>query len=182
MVNFSQTRVQMQQGAALISSLLILLVLTLLALSGMQGSLLQDKMASAAREAQIALEAAEFAVREAEELLEDNTVTLGNFGSDNGLYGRTQAPDPMLDATWSSTGTASLAAAGYPGTLAEPPRYFIEYIGQTSSEESPGDIQITNYDDQTGGSKPLGFRIVAWSSGRSGQTRRIVEAFYGTAK
>ncbi len=175
-------RIRAQQGAVLITSLLILLVLTLLALSAMQGSLLQDKMASAAREGHIALEAAEYALREAEEVLEDNTVTLGNFGSDNGLYGRTLAPDPMLDATWDNSGTASLAATGFPGTLVESPRYLIEYIGQTSSEESPGDLQVTNYDDQTGGSKPLGFRIVGWSSGRNGQTRRIVESFYGTAK
>lgn len=171
-----------QRGAVLITSLMILLVLTLLALSGMQGSLLQDKMTSAVREGQISLESAEFALREAEKVLEDNTVTLGNFGTDNGLYTRADAPDPLDSATWDSSGTASLEATGFPGTLAENPRFFIEYIGDTSSSESPGDAQITNYDDSTGGSKPLGFRIVAWSSGRNGETRRIIESYYGTAK
>lgn len=173
---------RIQKGAALLTSLLILLVLTLLALSGMQGSLLQEKMTSAVREGQISLEAAEYAVREAEELLELNTVTLGNFGSDNGLYTRAGAPNPLADSTWNSSGTASLEATGFPLTLAENPRFFIEYIGETSSAESPGDLQITNYDDHTGGSKPLGFRIVAWSSGRNGETRRVIESYYGTAK
>lgn len=171
-----------QNGAVLITSLLILLILTLLALSGMQGSLLQDKMTSAVRESQIALEASEYAVREAEEYLEDQTVTLGDFGTEDGLYTRATAPDPMLDSTWDSSGSASREATGYPGTVAENPRYFIEYIGQTSTQEAPGDLQIQNYDDHTGGSKPLGFRIVAWSSGRNGETRRIVESYYGTAK
>lgn len=174
--------VRRQKGAALLTSLLILLVLTLLAISGMQGAQLQEKMTSAVREGQTALEAAEYAVREAEEYLEQNTVTLGNFGTSGGLYTRANAPDPMDDTTWSSADTKSVAATGFPGTLAENPRYFVEYIGITSSAEAPGDLQITNYDDFTGGSKPLGFRIVGWSSGRSGETRRMVESYYGTAK
>ncbi|TBW50992.1 hypothetical protein EZI54_17545 [Marinobacter halodurans] len=171
-----------QRGAVLLTSLLILLVLTLLALSGMQGALLQDKMTSAVREGQISLESAEYALREAELFLEDKTVTLGSFGTDNGLYTRGNAPDPLDDSTWDSSGSASIAATGFPETLAENPRYFIEYIGQTSTKEAPGDIQITNYDDNTGGSKPLGFKIVAWSSGRNGETRRVIESYYGTAK
>ena len=171
-----------QNGAVLLTSLLILLVLTLLALSGMQGAQLQERMTSAVREGQVALEAAEFAVREGEQYLEDQTVTLGNFGTSGGLYTRSDAPNPMDDTTWDSNASNSIAASGFPGDLAENPRFFIEYIGITSSQESPGDLQITNYDDFTGGSKPLGFRIVGWSSGRSGETRRIVEAYYGTAK
>ncbi|MCG7201295.1 PilX N-terminal domain-containing pilus assembly protein [Marinobacter pelagius] len=171
-----------QSGAVLLTSLLILLVLTLLALSGMQGAQLQERMTSAVREGQVALEAAEFAVREGEQYLEDQTVTLGNFGTSGGLYTRSDAPDPMDDSTWDSNASNSIAVSGFPGTLAEQPRFFVEYIGITSSQESPGDLQITNYDDFTGGSKPLGFRIVGWSSGRSGETRRIVEAYYGTAK
>lgn len=174
--------VRHQKGAVLLTSLLILLVLTLLALSGMQGSQLQEKMTSAVREGQTALEAAEHAVREGEEYLENQTVTLGNFGSSGGLYTRADAPDPMDDDTWDAANNKSIAADGFPGALAVKPRFFIEYIGITSSQESPGDLQITNYDDFTGGSKPLGFRIVGWSSGRSGETRRIVEAYYGTAK
>lgn len=171
-----------QKGAVLLTSLLILLVLTLLALSGMQGAQLQERMTSAVRDGQVALEAAEYAVREGEKYLENQTVTLGNFSSTGPLYTRSDAPDPLNDATWDSSASNSRAVTGFPGSLAENPRFFIEYIGITSSQESAGDLQITNYDDFTGGSKPLGFRIVGWSSGRSGETRRIVEAYYGTAK
>lgn len=171
-----------EAGAVLLTSLLILLVLTLLALSGMQGAQLQERMTSAVREGQTALEAAEYAVREAEEYIEQNTVTLGNFGTTGGLYTRSDAPDPLEGSTWDSGENNSIEATGFPGDLAENPRFFIEHIGVTSSQESPGDIQITNYDDFTGGSKPLGFRIVAWSSGRSGDTRRIIESYYGAAK
>src|SRR5690606_35890413 len=55
-----------QRGAALFVSLMLLLVLTILAISSMQGTVLQEQMVSAQRDGQIAFEGAEHAMREAE--------------------------------------------------------------------------------------------------------------------
>lgn len=172
-----------QKGAALLTSLLILLVLSLLAISSMRGAQLQEKMVAANRDSQIALEAAEFAARNAEELLVDDTVTLGNFGSQSGLYNVGNAPNVFADSTWDNSGSASVAATGFPGSeLAEAPRYFIEYTGEIRKSNQANSLGVDNYAGSSGAGTPLGFRIVAWSSGRSGQTQRVLEVFYGAEK
>ncbi|WP_166259097.1 pilus assembly PilX family protein [Marinobacter salicampi] len=169
-----------QSGAALLTSLLILLILSLLAVASMQSASLQERMVSSVRDGQIAREAAEYAAREAELRLENQTVTLGDFGVTTGLYLKAATPDLYGGATWSTAGTTgSIAAAGFPtAELAVAPRYLIQHVGQVTNEELINNMAISNY---TGGSAapPEGFRIVAWSSGRSGQTRRIIEVYYG---
>lgn len=169
-----------QNGAALLTSLLILLILSLLAVASMQSVSLQERMVSSVRDGQIAREAAEYAAREAELRLENQTVTLGDFGVVTGLYVRANSPDVYDEATWGSGGTTgSIEATGFPtAELAVPPRYVIQHVGQVTNEELINNMAISNY---TGGSAapPEGFRIVAWSSGRSGQTRRIIEVYYG---
>src|SRR5690606_36427445 len=52
-------KVQRQRGAALLVSLVLLLIMTVLAISSMQGTVLQEGMVSAQRDAQIAIEGAE---------------------------------------------------------------------------------------------------------------------------
>lgn len=172
---------QHQRGAALLTSLLILLVLSLLAVASMQNVSLQERMVSAVRDGQIALEAAEYAAREAELVLENNTVTLGNFGVQAGLYEKATAPNIYADATWASGSTSgSIAATGFPTSeLAAAPRYLIEHVGQVTNEEQINDMAVGNYGGAAAAGPPEGFRIVAWSSGRTGQTRRIIEVYYG---
>ncbi|MDX1634637.1 MAG: PilX N-terminal domain-containing pilus assembly protein [Marinobacter sp.] len=171
----------LQRGAALLTSLLILLVLSLLAVASMQNVSLQERMVSAVRDGQIALEAAEFAAREAELVLDNNTVTLGNFGVQTGLYEKATAPNIYADATWApGSGSASIAATGFPTSeLAVAPRYLIEHVGQVTNEEQINDMAVGNYGGAGAAGPPEGFRIVAWSSGRTGQTRRIIEVYYG---
>lgn len=169
-----------QSGAALLTSLLILLILSLLAVASMQSVSLQERMVSAVRDGQVAREAAEYAAREAELRLENQTVTLGDFGVVTGLYVKASVPDIYNEATWGNGATTgSIAANGFPTTeLAVAPRYVIQHVGQVTNEELINNMAISNY---TGGSTapPEGFRIIAWSSGRSGQTRRIIEVYYG---
>lgn len=175
--NFDRT----QQGAALLTSLLILLVLSLLAVASMQNVSLQERMVSAVRDGQIALEAAEYAAREAEALLDNNTVTLGNFGVQAGLYNKATTPDIFDDATWiAGNGSSSIAATGFPTSeLSVAPRYLIEHVGQVTNQDQINNMAVGNYGGASSATPPEGFRIVAWSSGRTGQTRRIIEVYYG---
>ncbi|MEX0605218.1 MAG: PilX N-terminal domain-containing pilus assembly protein [Marinobacter sp.] len=169
-----------QYGAALLTSLLILLVLSLLAVASMQSVSLQERMVAAVRDGQIAREAAEYAAREAELRLENETVTLGDFGVKTGLYNKATAPDIYAATTWSNgSGSASIAATGFPTSeLSVSPRYLIEHVGQVTNEELINNMAISNYSGG-GAAPPEGFRIIAWSSGRTGQTRRIIEVYYG---
>jgi len=165
-----------QSGAALLTSLLILLVLSLLAVASMQNVSMQERMVSANRDAQVALEAAEAAAREAEQRLDNDIVTLGDFGVADGLYNKAEAPDMFGSTTWSSD--TSIAATN-PNGLPTAPRYFIEHIGPVTTEEQINDLAVGNYAGAASSSPPEGFRIVAWSSGQTGQTFRVIEVYYG---
>jgi type IV pilus assembly protein PilX len=67
-----------QRGAVLVISLLILLVMTLIGITGMQTSVLEERMAGNYRDTALAFQAAETALRDAET----------RISADHGLYGQ----------------------------------------------------------------------------------------------
>lgn len=176
-----------QQGAALLVSLIILLVMTLLALSGMQGASLQERMVSAQRDSQAALEGAEHALMEAEDYL--STFSNPQFDNSDGLYNKDhtdpgqKSPPALVDLfdpdSWTDTYSRTTTSPQLGGNayLAAQPRFFIEELSadaiSANNEQSlntgqgyapPGEVNATAY------------RIVAWSSGISGQSARVIEA------
>lgn len=64
-----------QQGATLIVALVMLLLISLLAVGGMQSSILQERMSSNAHDGSIAFQASEAALRQAEADLINNLAT-----------------------------------------------------------------------------------------------------------
>jgi len=162
-----------ERGAALLVSLIVLLVLTLLAVSSMQGSLMQERMTSAQRDGMIALDSAEGAIPSIETTLASFNTT--NYGTVNGFYDIGNAvPDPFADATWDPTGTASVAAPTVNGIT---PRYFVEYRGPivlNAEEELPRNLA------NGGVTTPVAAevaRVVIMAPGPSGIGRRILEGF-----
>ena len=77
MINFS-CNLHGERGAVLIVGLLLLLVMTIIGVSSMQTTLLEEKMAGNLRDQDLALQAAESALRDAEAWLE-TIVTIGGF-------------------------------------------------------------------------------------------------------
>ena len=92
-----------ERGAVLAVTLMILLVVTLLTVSNMRGSILEEKMAGNTSDRNVAFQTAESALREAEVYLE-SIVSLGEFQGKAGLFGRTD-DEPQFDAgtTWNDT-------------------------------------------------------------------------------
>lgn len=188
-----------QKGIALLMSLVILLVLSLLATSSMQNSTMQERMSTSSREGLIALEAAEAALREVEEQLE-GLDSLDNFGNDTGTgnsdgwFYTGFAPGVFEGTTWSS-GEKSLEASEIDGIT---PRYFIEYRGPVeltrSAQGGDGEYLLNlNFEGKgnrdggggtagPGGSDIMGkaesMRIVVMAEGPSEQSRKIIEAYY----
>ena len=77
-----QTNIQMtkhQQGSALLVSLIILVVMTLLGLSGMRTSVMEEKMAGNMRDSELAFQAAEAALRDAEKYIQDNVISTASL-------------------------------------------------------------------------------------------------------
>lgn len=179
-----------QSGAALLVSLIILLVLTMLALSSMQGTSTQEKMVSSQRDAQIALEGAEAALLAAEAVLRGGT--LPTFETAKGLYAESDNPPAavLTPGTWAAPSGGGhgngTREAPMPqddsgaDLLAEAPRYFIKATPATGSASSSGfGLGTGRIDDgvQVSSSNGKVYRVVAFSRGASGQAARAIEAY-----
>ncbi|KXS54004.1 MAG: type IV pilus assembly protein PilX [Marinobacter sp. T13-3] len=166
-------RDKQQNGAALILSLLLLLVLTLLALSSMEGSVMQQRMVSGLTEGMVSLEIAESGLRDAEEVLESINV-LSAFDGTNGLYGPDDNPPDPLGHDWASS-TVVRNADSIDGVT---PRYFIQHMGDAAQTDKLTDIVVQGYTFETGALDTQAFRIVVWTGGVSGEAQRIIESYY----
>jgi len=163
-----------QHGAVLILSLLLLLVLSLLAISSMQGSVMQERMVSAEREGMQSLEIAESAVRDAETFI-DGLNTLTGFNGTNGLFGLGNAtPDPLAAATWGGS-NVRVATTVVVNGISVTPKYFVAHVGDTETKENL--TQGQGYGGPAA-TEAQGFRIVAWSPGVTGDSQRVIESFY----
>jgi len=90
-----------QKGAVLMVSLLILLLLTMLTLTAIQASTVQERLVGNARSVDLALQAAEAALREGEGRLESTTLPAADGSA--GWYHHALAPAPRWEApaAWS---------------------------------------------------------------------------------
>lgn len=131
-----------QQGAVLITSLVMLVILTMLGLSAMQDASMEERMAGNMRAQNVAFQAAEAALREGETTVGDwtNKPIETSTGSNNGVWILDAPDDDATDDTpwWLSrnstwwTNTSNVVEYGHDlnykaGTkLSTRPRYVIE--------------------------------------------------------
>lgn len=150
-----------QSGLALFFGLIFLLVTTLIGITGMRVTSLQENMTGNTRSHSLALQAAESALREGENMVKAQAGSLAFAGCTNGLYGpacapfqsavgNCAAPCPLQmaylqDEFWSSGNAANYIvyqAASDTLSLAQlaaRPRFVIEQLSD------PGFYQITAY-------------------------------------
>lgn len=138
-----------QRGGALVVTLLLLLVMTLIGVTGMQVTSLEEKMTGNMRDRNLAFQAAESALRAGEEFL--TTATLSTFsGNTEGLYKFTSLTTPWWQGidwsdsdaviTYTPTDGAKLA------DVAANPAYIIEELpsvpkaGESLEAGTPADI------------------------------------------
>lgn len=163
-----------QQGAILVVALIMLLAMTLIGVTGLSSTTMQERMAGNTREGNIAFQAAEAALRQGEAFL--TTATLPDFNGTNGLYkpapgGTAQRWD--VAANW--TGTASKEYTGGLNisdvTLAATPRYMIEELPATPA---PGGTQTSDTPAPETGM----YRVTARAVGRSDSTVVMLQSTY----
>jgi type IV pilus assembly protein PilX len=119
-----------QNGAVLIVSLLILILLTLLGLTAIQAGTVQERIVGNTRNLDLAFQAAEAALREAEDRLDNPSVPLTN-GSVTGWYHWSLAPAPAwrAPATWDSAGNIDYTLGSDAGwNVARAPEFAIEEL------------------------------------------------------
>lgn len=121
-----------QRGAALIVGLVLLLVMTVLGVASMRGTTLQERMAGNLRDANLAFQAAEAALRDAEEFLDDDPVPV--FAGVGGLLYPPEEQagqvDYWNDYDWSGNSRDAAALQG----VAAAPQYVIEELPSVPCE------------------------------------------------
>lgn len=120
-----------QQGIVLIVSLMLLVVITLLGISGMRSTTLDERMAGNMRDLQLAFYAAESALREAEQQIK--VISLPPFNNTNGYYETDSTRWQTID--WSSNTAVIQASTSIPG-IHEQPSYYVEEMPATPADGS----------------------------------------------
>ena len=129
------TRLKKQQGVALIVSLLLLLAITLLTVSSMQRSTMQERMTSNLYERQLAVQQIESALRSGEQVLEGLMPNpAASAGIVQGFYGLPIAGN--IDR-WVDPLTVWIDAPAMNQNMAPQAQYIIEYVGDWSSPAKP---------------------------------------------
>jgi type IV pilus assembly protein PilX len=158
-----------QKGSALLVSLIMLLLLTLVAVAGMQGTILQERMTGNLRDRDLALQAAEAALREGEAYARNNPGIV--YGNANGLYQVNATNRPDWSARNIVAGNGIRTYAGNFSGVASQPTYYIEEI---STLQPPG------AETEAGGAVPLTsyFRITALGIGGSNSTSVVLTSLF----
>jgi len=164
-----------QRGVVLLTGLTMLLLLTLLGVSGLQMISLEERMASNMRDRNLAFQASESALRDAEAFiltLPDLTLFANNT---SGLYD-IDAPVPadLFDSnTWNSN---FKTYSGFIPSVAEQPRYFVKVLSVIKEQQAKN---IGGYG--RGGAKPKQtglFRITARGVGGSTRSQVILRSHF----
>lgn len=179
---FTHSHKASQRGAILIVSLLMLLVMTVIGVTAVSTTTLQEKMAGNNRQRQLAFQAASSALRDAETWLETNITTVATFettfsGTPAELYWL-RAPNPpspvrpvamdIYDGSNWAVGNSQLIASPVTSGLQQP-RYIIEYMGR--SGEPP-----LNYTDPD--TRQYAFRVTAIGWGTDNTTTYIAQSTF----
>ncbi|WP_193166333.1 pilus assembly PilX family protein [Microbulbifer hainanensis] len=176
MNNFSLGR---QRGAVLVICMIILLMLTLIGVSGARSVILQEKMTSASRDAQLALQVAESTVRAAEKDVNGlvDTSAFSASGTD-GLYTEGDAPaDLFAAATWNAGVSRDVTITMDGKTFTG--HYFIEMAGEIDPEAVAGKTEVAGTNNVVASSGNIKvFRIVAMGEGLA-KTERVIVTHHG---
>ena len=165
-----------EYGVALIVTLIVLVIVTLLALASLRGTLLQERMSANLYDRELAFQAAETALREAENAIQANAAAFDCDCSDKACV----IPPPPNEACSTNWHTATTNL----GSLVDvaPPQYYIERMGEGplwgAEAECIGGADANQYGSRCWGYvAPLFFRITARSApvdGRAAVTLQVM--------
>lgn len=170
-----------QQGVTLVVVLILLLVMTLLALAGIRGTVLEERMAANQYDRSLAFQAAEAALREGEKYATNTHPKVADATCTAGDCGR---PAPDATPVWEveSNWDDAHAVTGNYGNLAVAPKYLVELLADDVPEVNP--CETTSIDPDAPcytGPEGLRYRITA-RSGEDGRAMVTLQATFAMPK
>lgn len=166
-----------QRGAVLIVSLVILVAMTLIAVTSMKATSTELSMAGNLRESSLTFQAAEAGLRSGEAAVEISTASINIVG---GFIGESIAdPDYVKAASWTTAQAAPIDLSSVGIKAASTPRYLVKFVGKNESNQLAKINTGGGYGGAPKGKIVSIFRITARASGQTGNTFRTVQSHYG---
>ena len=165
-----------QSGAVLFVGLMMLLIMSLIAVTSMQGSTLEVRMAGNTRDSLVALQTAEAALKAGEELLNAGGLSLADFDNDgsDALYDNTD-DELWKNINWQDSDSQRYMAFN-PSNVATEPRFIIQHISETQVAPK---LLVEGYGQGQAGQTIQLFRVTARGTGGSDNTEVILQSIYG---
>ncbi len=161
-----------QKGSSFIIALMLLVVASLLGITAMQSSIVQERMHGNLRDHQLAFEAAEAAIRDAEEYLKGIGDTSSFIGM-SGLYGINIQP-PDMSSTWDDNNSRVYSKA-IPGVKTKPKYRIIIDSVFCGAKES---LNISSYGQMKNIPDTTSFKIIARGTGGSDNSVVYLDEYY----
>ena len=175
-----------QTGAALITGLILLIVMTLIGVTAMQTTALEERMAGNMRDQNLAFQAAEAGLRDAEALLDPTNLidrpltcssapcscTIGSCSVWERNFYMTTDFSKQIDSWWTTNGQELGTAGNQDITeIAEDPRYIIQEL-----EFKPDELGAPSYNNLNPGRQY--FLITARGKGGTQTATAVLETTY----
>jgi type IV pilus assembly protein PilX len=168
-----------QRGIALFISLVLLLLMTIIGISAVQTTSLEERMARNTHDSVLAFQAAEVALRSAETFLRTSINSTAGFttAGTNGLWRAAQYNEAerwTLANIW--TGASSVQVPNAISNVNAQPRYIIEWVATVQRAENPylqGSSYATLFD------RIEIFRITARGVGGSTNAQVVLQSTFG---
>lgn len=168
-----------QRGAALIVSLILLMVMTLIGVFAMRGTTLEERMAGNMRDRSLAFEAGESGLRDAETYLQelDSPIDFEEAPpGGGGLYhysddNRPRRPADVPEGDWRTANTNS-------DNISQPPEYVIEqlyFVPPPPDADEIGSLDPTTGTDEED-DQLFRVHLRAWGGSQSGPPQVLLES------
>lgn len=183
---------QAQQGAILVVSIVLLLIMSIIGLSAVVSSTLQEKMAFNSQQKTLARYNAESAIRTAEAWLTANVQSQASVAQFNGANGRysefaivgltNEVPlsadlaDISNGALWSNANSVEVNTLSA-NVQSRNPRYAIEFMGR---DKGKAQTVLMKPDDNSVTAFPFIFRITAIGFARDTNVYSVLQSYYRT--
>jgi len=176
--------IKQNHGSVLVISLLVLLVLTILGVTALDTTVMEERMSANTRQRNVAYQAAETALKEAEQWLANaagnvvNQNDISKFNASAELYDSTIAAHTLSwdindTSNWDTGNSQAVTSLStFPGDasiIPGAPRYVIEYVGRI------GDPPL-NYTDPD--LREFAFRVVAIGWGADTTTKVVLSSTF----
>lgn len=156
-----------QRGAALIVSMMMLIILTLIGVTSMRTTIMQERMTSNERNRSIAMQSSESGLRDAEAIVAALLFAEG-YGQEPGELTETENDPDVFDPTaWENTDSVEATHNSHIAASGAPTRTMTKMLGRDRNGD--GSLNQSGYDGNAVSPGVTHFRIT--SRGLGGDTR-----------